>query len=57
MLVFPRPLPPRGQRPAPLPPQADGGRDYIPEQVGCSLYDSLKILGPAVPPKFTFFVY
>ena len=27
------------------PPQADGGRDYIPDQVGQSLYDSLKILG------------
>ena len=32
--------------PAPLPPQqADGGQDYIPEQVGRSIYDSLKILG------------
>jgi hypothetical protein len=57
MLVFLRPLPPRQQRPAPPPPQADRGQDYIPEQVGHNLYDSLKILGPAVPPKFTFFVY
>jgi hypothetical protein len=55
MLVFPRPSPPRQQRPAPLPPQADRGQDYIPEQVGRSLYDSLKIIGPEVPPKFTFF--
>jgi len=45
MLVFPRPSSPRRQRPAPPPPQADGGQDYIPEQVGRSLYDSLKILG------------
>jgi curved DNA-binding protein CbpA len=29
----------------PPPPQADGGRDYIPDQVGQSLYDSLRILG------------
>ncbi len=57
MLVSPQPLPPRKQQPAPLPPQADGGQDYIPEQVRRSLYDSLKILGPAVPPKLTFFVY
>jgi hypothetical protein len=27
------------------PPQADRGHDYIPEQVGRSIYDSLKILG------------
>jgi hypothetical protein len=32
--------------PVPLPPpQADGGQDYILEQVGRSVYDSLKILG------------
>ena len=37
--------PPRRQRPAPPPPQTDNGRDYDPEQVGRSLYDSLKILG------------
>jgi hypothetical protein len=42
----PHSLPPQQHQPAPLPPpQADGGRDYIPEQVGCSIYDSLKILG------------
>jgi hypothetical protein len=42
----PRPLPPRRQQPVPLPPpQADGGHDYIPEKVGCSIYDSMKILG------------
>jgi hypothetical protein len=41
----PQPSPPRRQRPAPPHPQADRGQDYIPEQVGCSLYDSLKILG------------
>jgi DnaJ-class molecular chaperone len=28
-----------------LPPQADGSQDYIPEQVGRSVYNSLKILG------------
>jgi DnaJ-class molecular chaperone len=27
------------------PPQAVGNQDYIPEQVGRSVYDSLKILG------------
>ncbi len=57
MLVFPRPSPPRQQQPTPPPPQADGGKDYIPEQVGRRLYESLEILGPAMPPKFTFFVY
>ena len=40
--------PPRRQRPPPpqQPPQPDStnGRDYIPEQVGRSMYDSLKIL-------------
>jgi hypothetical protein len=44
--TLPRPSPPLRQRPAPPPPpQADGGQDYIPEQVGRSVYDSLKILG------------
>ena len=42
-------LPPHRQRPPPpqQPPQPDStnGRDYIPEQVGRSMYDSLKILG------------
>jgi DnaJ-class molecular chaperone len=31
--------------PAPPPPRATEGRDYIPEQVGHCVYDSLKILG------------
>ena len=39
------PSPPRRQRPAPPPPQATEGRDYIPEQLGHCVYDSLKILG------------
>ncbi len=41
----PRPSPPRQQQPAPPPPQAGGERNYIPEQVGRCVYDSLKILG------------
>ncbi len=42
----PRPSPPRQQRPMPPPPpQVDDGQDYIPEKVGRSIYDSLKILG------------
>ena len=40
-----RSSPPRRQRPAPPPRQTDNGRNYDPEQVGRSLYDSLKILG------------
>jgi hypothetical protein len=40
-----RPSPPRRQRPAPPPPRTNNERDYDPEQVGRSLYDSLKILG------------
>jgi hypothetical protein len=42
----PRPSLPLWQWPAPLPPlHLDGVWDYIPEQVGRSIYDSLKILG------------
>ncbi len=42
----PCPSLPRRQWPVPPPPpQADSGQDYIPEQVGRSVYDSLKILG------------
>jgi hypothetical protein len=40
-----RSSPPRRQRLVPPPPRTDNGRDYDPEQVGRSLYDSLKILG------------
>jgi hypothetical protein len=41
----PRPSPPRQQKPVhPPPAQVDSGQDYIPEQVGRSVYDNLKIL-------------
>ncbi len=40
-----RPSPPSRHRPAPSPPRADRERDYDQEQVGHSLYDSLKFFG------------
>jgi hypothetical protein len=56
----PRPSPPHQQWPSPPPPpQVDGGWDYIPEQVGRSVYDYLKILdlGLGAPKREIILAY